>query len=132
LFSAIEIAFSAFNHEAQLRNKAAVKRTHGRDFIFIKENHLFHKIELKDIIYIESENVYLNIYTGKKKYLVRSKLDEFISGFANEDFFRIHRSYAINIKHLETINSLSVKVAGQDIPLHKPYKQELLAVFKSI
>jgi DNA-binding LytR/AlgR family response regulator len=87
---------------------------------------------LKEIIYIESENVYLNIHTAKRKYLVRSKLDEFVSAYTNENFFRIHRSYAINIKHLETINSLSVKVAGQDIPLHKPYKQELLAVFKSI
>jgi DNA-binding LytR/AlgR family response regulator len=132
LFSAIEIAFSAFNHEEQLRNREVIKTTNGNDFIFIKENHLFHKIELKEIIYIESENVYLNIHTTKRKYLVRSKLDEFISDFANENFFRIHRSYAINIKHLETINSLSVKVGGQDIPLHKPYKQELLSVFKSI
>ena len=50
LFSAIEIALSAFNHEEQLRNKEVTRRPSNNDFIFIKENHLFHKIELKEII----------------------------------------------------------------------------------
>lgn len=128
LYSAIEIAFSNYN---QLQHSAK-KITPLKDFIFIKEGELFHKIETNNILYIESENVYLNIYTTQKRFVVRQKIDDFIAEYMKEDFFRVHRSYAINLKHLETINNLSVHVAGKEVPLQKVYRQELLTAVSLI
>ena len=68
---------------------------------------------------------------GSTEYLIES-IDDFINNLTNGSFFRIHRSYAINIMHLETINGASVKVAQKEIPLQKPYRQELLRLFKSV
>ena len=130
LYTAIEIGFSAYNHNSQEKKK--VKTANTGDFIFIKENHLFYKVAIKDILLIECENVYLNVVTENKTFLVRSKIDDFINNLTNGSFFRIHRSYAINIMHLETINGASVKVAQKEIPLQKPYRQELLRLFKSV
>ena len=87
---------------------------------------------MDDIIYLESENVYLNIYTAKRHFGARTKLDDFISNFSHGDFFRVHRSFAVNVKHLETINSLTVIAGGREIPLHKVYKQDLLNRVNSI
>jgi DNA-binding LytR/AlgR family response regulator len=132
LFSSIEIAFSNFNRQ----NNAAEEPTHShealKDFVFIKEGDLYHKVEVCDIIYIESDNVYLNIYTEKRRFVIRAKLDEFVTDFAKACFLRVHRSFAINLKHLETINNLSVKVAGKEIPLHKGYRQELLSMINTL
>ena len=132
LFTAIEIGFSAFNHETKQKNKPQEKIASTSEFIFIKENHLFHKVAIKDMIFIECDNVYLNIITEKRTFLVRSKLDDFINDFTNGSFFRTHRSYAINIMHLEAINGASAKIAQKEIPLQKPYRQELLKIFKHI
>lgn len=131
LFSSIEIAFSNYNeHKENQQNDQPV--TYLKDIIFLKDKDVFHKVEIKDIIYVGSDNVYLNIYTDKKHYLVRAKLDDFVNSFPNADFFRIHRSYAINLKHLETINNNHVIVAGKEIPLNKAYKQELLKAINSL
>ena len=131
LFSSIEIAFNNYNQEMNVK-QGDHSIAYLKDVLFIKERELFHKVEMKDIHYVESDNVYLNIYTAKKHYVVRTKLEDFINGFVKGDFFRVHRSYAINVKHLETINDLSVKIAGKEIPLHKNYRQELLHLIKSV
>jgi DNA-binding LytR/AlgR family response regulator len=131
LYSSIEIAFNNFN---DLNNSKSAEQavTYLKDVIFIKEGELFHKLDRNDIFYVSSENVYLNLFTAKRNFTVRTKLDDFVKNFAQGDFFQIHRSYAINLKHLETINSMTVNVAGKEIPLNKIYRQQLLEAVKSI
>lgn len=124
LYSSIEIAFSAF-HQTKKDSTQEEAITFLKDVIFVKENQIFHKVAINDILYVESDNVYLTIHTAKKNYVVRAKLEDFISNFAMGDLFRIHRSYAINVKHLETINEITVKVAGKEVPMNKVYRQEL-------
>ncbi len=133
LFSAIEIAFNNYNREIKSARMQAHQQTgYLKDSIFIKEGDLFHKVEMKDILYLESDNVYLNIYTAHKHHVARIKLDVFLNDYTDGDFFRVHRSYAVNIKHLEAINSLTLKVGGKEVPLHKTYRQELLQKIKSL
>jgi DNA-binding LytR/AlgR family response regulator len=45
-------------------------------------------------------------------------------------FFRVHRSYAININHLETINAEDIFVNGRKIPIGKTQRDELLNIVK--
>lgn len=129
LFSAIEIAFNNFNRE----NKSARQSVkYLKDAIFIKEGELFHKVEMKDILYVQSDNVYLNIYTAKNHHIVRIKLDDFIEDYTAGDFLRVHRSYAVNLNHLEAINNLTLIVGGSEVPLQKEYRQQLLQKVKSL
>ena len=130
LYSSIEIAFSNYNKQNNTKVKTTGSGVQLKNFIFIKEGEVFRKIEINDILYLESDNVYLNIYTPAKHFVTRNKLDNFIAEFSKGNFFRTHRSYAINLNHLETINALSVKVGGKEIPLNKNYKQELLNAVK--
>jgi len=132
LFTSVEIAFNNYNHLIKSTGQKKHDAGYLKDILFIKEGSLFHKVNISDIIYVESDNVYLNIYTAKKHLLSRIKLDEFISECASEEFMRVHRSYAVNVKHLEAVNSLSVTVAGKEIPVHSPYRQELLQKIKSL
>ena len=132
LFSTIEIAFSTFSSDEKPVEQAPSLNPNLKNFVFVKENHLFHKVAISDILYVESDNVYLTLSTRDRNYLVRSKLDDFIASYGNNMIYRIHRSFAINISHLETINSLTVKVGGKEIPLQKPYRQDLLRIIQTI
>ena len=124
LYTSIEIAFNNYN---QLQPKQQTHPTSSlKNFIFIKEGELFHKLDENDILFLESDNVYLTIHTEKKHFVIREKMDDFIAAHSNLNFFRVHRSYAINLKHLETINAATVKVGSKEVPLHKTYRQELL------
>ncbi len=125
LYSSIEIAFGNFN----ANRKNVQQSSTNRDFIFIKENDTFQKLKLTNVLYVESEHVYLNIHTLHKSYIVRTKLEDFVNDTPGANLVRVHRSFAVSLNYLEEIDSNSVIVAGKSIPLSQAYRQELLKNF---
>jgi DNA-binding LytR/AlgR family response regulator len=132
LYSSIEIAFSNYNLQNGEVAIPAGSTSALQDVVFIKEGDLYHKVIIPDILYLESDNVYLNVYTWKKQFVIRSKLDDFIAAYPKAALVRVHRSYAISLNHLEVINNLNVRVAGKEIPLHRSYRQELLKMIDAL
>jgi DNA-binding LytR/AlgR family response regulator len=132
LYSAVEIAFNNYNLQKKHNATSTLAKSKFTGSIFIKEGEVFQRVELADIVYLESDHVYLNLYTADKKYLIRSKLEDFLTDYSTGNFVRVHRSYAINVNHLETINELSVKAGGKEIPLSKNYRKELLEQINSL
>lgn len=71
---------------------------------FIKEKNLFHKIKLEDIRLLKSDHVYVEVNTVKgKKHLIRGSLTD-LSERLTKNFYRTHRSFTINIDHMDAIN----------------------------
>ncbi len=97
-----------------------------RDAIFIKEKNLFHKIKLSDIRYLKSDHVYVEIYTVHDvKHLIRGSLSD-LSERLPKNYYRTHRSYTINVDHMDAINSAYVLINGEQIPIGKNYRDDLL------
>lgn len=97
-----------------------------KDAIFIKEKNLFHKIKLSDIRFLKSDHVYVEVHTVQsKKHLIRGSLTD-LSERLPKNFYRTHRSYTINVDQMEAINSAYVMIEGQQIPIGKNYRDELL------
>ncbi|MBX2904099.1 MAG: LytTR family transcriptional regulator DNA-binding domain-containing protein [Chitinophagales bacterium] len=123
LYSSIEIAVSNFNSQKKVQPETTPI---FNDTLFVKEAEVYRKIATDDILYIESNNVYLHLHTADKSYLVREKLEDFIAKLSAKDFVRVHRSYAINFNQLDAIHGLSVIVKGKEIPLGRNYRNDLL------
>jgi DNA-binding LytR/AlgR family response regulator len=121
LFAAIEICF--YNFEL---NNSPKKIALLQDSIFIKEGAYFTKVDLKDILYLESEHVYVNVHTKEKKFLVRKSMQQYVDQLDPKIFFRIHRGFIINLNHIEGINTDSVLVNGISLPISKACKDALL------
>lgn len=119
LYSSIEIGISNF------QNKAAPTQP-LKDFLFVKENDIYHKIDYASIDYVKSENVYLNIFSNHRTFIVREKLDDFLLKSKCFPFVKIHRSFAVNIHKLTEIHEQTVKLGEQVLPLHQNYKQGFL------
>lgn len=126
LYSAIEIALYNFNNQKKItpqkNNTSPVLRTS----IFIKDGEYFHKVNFDDIIYLESEHVYITIHTMKRKFLVRSTMQEYLENLDPAKFFRVHRSYVINLDKIDKINTGNIIVGGAEIPISKNYRDDLL------
>ncbi|MGB1270025.1 MAG: LytR/AlgR family response regulator transcription factor, partial [Flavobacteriaceae bacterium] len=78
-----------------------------------------------------SDNVYIEIYTTSKTYVVRSTLKDFLKKLPKDDFLRTSKSYIINIKHVQAMNSRDVIIDDKMIPISKEYKpiiQEMLDI----
>lgn len=65
-------------------------------------------VNCEDILYIKSENVYLNILTKGESFLVRGKLKEFAASLPEDSFFQIHRSYIVNLFHVRSFDGRNV------------------------
>lgn len=98
-----------------------------RDAIFVKDKNLFHKIKLEDISFLKSDHVYIEVYTVKgQKHLIRGSLTD-LSERLPKSFYRTHRSYTINVNHMDAINSAYVLIGDEQIPIGKNYRDELLS-----
>ena len=59
-------------------------------------------VKVDDILYFEADGSYTYVITTTEKYLVSKKLKEFDELLdADERFFRVHRSYLINISRVK-------------------------------
>lgn len=131
LFSAIEIAFSNYCNQKLNDLIEAAPSPVLNDVVFVKDGDTYHKVKIADILYVESDNIYLILHTGTKQFLVREKMDDFIAAKGRACFLKIHRSYAVNAQHIDSIGVSSIRVSGREIPLQKNYRSILMDAIDS-
>lgn len=69
------------------------------------------KLPLADIVYIEAENVHIAVHTLQDVYRMRMALGKF-SEQLDETFFKVHRSFVVNLNHIRKISRLDITVTG--------------------
>jgi DNA-binding LytR/AlgR family response regulator len=103
-----------------------------KDSIFIRNHERMMKISLKDILFIKADRNYCCLHTLKKEYLVVMPLKELGEKLPSRQFLRIHRSFIINLSHIDEIGTGHVVIANKTVPLSKSSKEELLNYFHTI
>jgi DNA-binding LytR/AlgR family response regulator len=127
LYAAIEIAISNFSSQKKWKAAGGAGNLLHKDAIFVKCNHLFLKIALADILYLESEHNYVQVMlTDKKKVLVRSGFSDFLQKLPTDSFLQVHRRYIINLKHIQAFDGTEVDMNGHKIPIGKTQLQVLM------
>jgi two-component system response regulator LytT len=127
LYTSIEICLH--NYSSARLNKAVTDRENYviNDCIFVKQGNNFIKVKLEDILYLKSDRIYITVYTAKNKMLVRSTIQNYVDIINLSSFVQVHRSYAVNLNHLESINTELLTIHGQEIPIGKTYRDDLLS-----
>ncbi len=101
------------------------------DSIFIKKQHIYHRISFSEILYIKADNVYLEVYTIHKIFVVRSSLKEYLTKLPSKLFYKAHKSYIVNIEHINSINAKDVIIGQKKIPITKDFKDFLINTMNS-
>ena len=122
LYAAIEIAMHNFYAQ-----KASESPVPGKDFLFIKDGTELHKINFSDILFLESDHVYVSVHTATRKYLIRTSLQNYVEQLDKNLFLRIHRSYVVNLSKIESVIGSQIQVGDRSLPVSKSYKDELLS-----
>lgn len=126
LFTSIELSIHSYQQNLESKEEHE-DQSLIKDAIFVKDKNLFHKIKLTDIRYLKSEHVYVEVYTtDSKKHLIRGSLTK-LSNRLPDYFYQTHRSYTINLNHMDAINSAYVIIGEDQIPIGKNYREELLS-----
>lgn len=100
------------------------------NFVLVKTEHKgkFKKVNFDEIIYIEGQKNYVNIYTNKKEHITTLiSISDLEERLPKNQFVRVHRSYIVAINYITTIdgNEIFLKDAPR-IPTAGSFKEELL------
>lgn len=77
------------------------------------------KVALSDIIYVEAENVHVAVHVMGEKYRMRMALGKFAEQL-DETFFKVHRSFIVNLSHVKGIARSEVTmINGDKVPLSR-------------
>lgn len=95
------------------------------DYLMIKEGTSISKVNIGDIEYLEALTNYTKVITAKRKYITLNNLKNFLDYLPATRFIRIHRSYAVAIDKIESLDKNDVLIAGQWLPLGKTFRQEV-------
>lgn len=85
------------------------------------------RLNINNIIFIESFGHYLIVHSTNGEYKVRGKISNIIDEINNPIIIRVHKSYIINTKFVEEVlsNRLILK-SNIDIPIGRSFKETVI------
>ena len=96
------------------------------DRIFIRHKDKMVKIMVADMLYMEADRNYSRIFSRQKEYLLSVTLKTIEEKLSMQYFMRIHRSYLINITHVDEVSESYVTIAQKQIPLGSGMREQLM------
>ena len=100
-----------------------VNYTDNKDYIFVNVQKKKVKILFSEIVFIESQKEYIRIVTTKNEYVSKMGTGEIEALLPKNLFKRIHRSFIISVKKIESFNLEIVEVNGVNIPIGRGYRE---------
>jgi two-component system, LytTR family, response regulator LytT len=84
------------------------------------------KIDIRTIYFIEAKGDYIHLKTETSNYIVHSSLKKIEEKLPNNLFFKVHRSYIINVKKIVGIEGNTVLINKEIIPIGRSSRAELM------
>jgi DNA-binding LytR/AlgR family response regulator len=86
-------------------------------------------IPVNDILWLMTDDKYIEIQTVSKKFVVRASIASFMSENELTNLERVHRSYAVNPNKIESISGSSLFINGSEIPISRKHFSRIKEVF---
>ncbi len=133
LINAVETIEKEFNlNEKNTKTEAVVTKTINKEkkiSIPTHEGLIF--IDVFEIIRLEAESNYTQLYLKNKKKITVSKTLKYFEELLNKDFFcRVHNAHLINLREIERYirgdGGIVVLSDGSNIPVSRTFKNDLI------
>jgi DNA-binding LytR/AlgR family response regulator len=131
LFTSIEVALANFAKKKAAAEQPETVQTIN-DSLFVKTDTHFVKVNIKDILWLESDHNYLYIMTDKTKHIVRSSFKDFLVNLPPLYFMQIHKSFVVNLQKIDSFSGTEVLINKASIPLSRNFKDELFDRIKRV
>lgn len=103
----------------------------GPNYIFVKTEYRYQKIDLADILFLKGMGDYVSIHTHNGRIMTLENMKSFAAKLPNERFIRVHKSYLISLEKVEFVERNRVKIGEELIPVGATYQADFFARLKS-
>jgi two-component system LytT family response regulator len=93
--------------------------------ILIRDRNLVHVLPVDQVVYVQAQDDYVSIRSEGRDYLKTQSLTELAAQLDPTQFVRVHRSYLLNLAHLQRLERASkdsfvaVTRCGQQLPISR-------------
>lgn len=126
---AVNNFFESYRNEF---NSKVSKLEDTQRFLFLRSDRQMVKINYDNIIYIESLSDYIKVHTNERSIMSRENISKLNKILPDNEFLRIHRSYIVSIKQIESYTSDSITISGKNLSISRSYKNKVLTILGSI
>lgn len=131
-FARLTQAIERVREKLKARSLAAPAVTVADDYLFVKTNHGLQRINQRDIRYLQAMGDYVNLVTADRRFPILGRLKDLLQRMPEGRFVRSHRSYAINLDHLERIEDGAAIIGKDSVPISDSYRAEVYARLKML
>jgi DNA-binding LytR/AlgR family response regulator len=96
------------------------------EVIYISNKNRYERLHKRDILYIEAQGAYVDIYAINGKKNLSTHLKSFLSQIDDTAFVQVSRKHAVNVIHIQEVLSDSIIIGKQSISTGKMYRNNLL------
>lgn len=129
-FQAVSKARDMFHSNIILQNEQEEEKSN----MYVRQGDTFQRIVPKEILYAEGMQNYVKLYFKDKTLTIHQTMSSLEEILPKESFFRIHRSYLVNISYIDSICGGRLFIQGKELPVSKQRREELLknVVYKNL
>ncbi len=100
------------------------------DYIIIRADRKYYKINYDDLIFVEGQKAYVTFHSeGKKNVTALASLRELEEKLPEKKFIRIHKSYIVSVKKIDSLEGNMIEIAGEKLPVGKSFKPKVAELF---
>lgn len=128
LRNTIELVFDKLEHENQElqgETKTLVQEDNAKS-IFVRGSKNIEKIVIDDIAILEASGKYVLIHQEGRKNIANTSIKELLGKLPSQKFIQVHRSYVINFDMIKEIGTNFLTVMGQEVPIGRSYKEQVM------
>jgi len=108
-----------------------VLKQSDENYIFVSQDLITERLNTKQILFIQANGNYVNIFTEVKKYIVRMTMHEIESKLSDDQFIRVHKSYIVAESKIDRLLGNIIRIGDNEIPVGTMYKLNLLKSMQS-
>jgi DNA-binding LytR/AlgR family response regulator len=133
LLAAVDLALYHFSMESTPTViERVVDKAHPDDqfivnqCLFVRANGKHKKICNNDLLFIEAAGSYVHIQTRTERHTLSQNLTHFQKKTPLPNLVRIHRSYIVNVDHVDSFEDSYVFIQNHKLPLSENFKSDFL------
>ncbi|WP_377923144.1 LytR/AlgR family response regulator transcription factor [Alteromonas sediminis] len=109
---------------ARIKNKSASTS----EYIEVKSNRKMYRLKINDILFLQGMGNYVTYHLeGRQKHIVYMSLKQALDSLP-KTFIRVHRSYVVNKRKIDSYNQDEIFIGEQTIPRGKDTSDEDLRI----
>lgn len=123
------VAFEAFARALRKVGAEEASLGNSEHVVFVRTGTEIARVDLREVRFVKSESNYVRFTLEEKEITTLMNMRDLEQKLPSS-FVRVHRSFIVNMDHVDRLDSNDIKVGRALVPVSDSYRDELLSRLK--